>query len=104
MSLVLKALPIITVATHGTAVAFSATSIPNVVEVYISCPSSNTGNIQVGDSAVESQSSLQGVEIAKGASLVIRGGGQGGYIDLQNMYADAYTSGDKVLVSYLQRV
>lgn len=99
MAAVLKALPIITVTTKGTAVVFSSTPIQNVLEVYISAPAANTGNILVGDSSVEANSGLAGAEIAKGTTLKI--GYCGEYIDLANMYADALNNGDKVQVSYL---
>ena len=102
MSAVLKALPIVTVTTSGTAVVVSATPIQNVLEVYISCPAANTGNIQAGDSTVEAASGLAGAEIAKGTSLKI--GPCDEFIDLQNIYIDALNNGDKAKISYLVKV
>lgn len=99
MSAVIKALPIVTVTTSGTAVAVSATNIENVLEVYISCPATNTGNIMFGDSSVEAASGLSGAEIAKGTTLKIGYCGQ--YIDLKNLYIDALNNGDKAKISYL---
>lgn len=102
-SVVLKALPQVVVATAGTAVAASSTSIDKVVAVFISCPAANTGNIQVGDSNVEAVAATRsGAEVAKSTILSIQYSDH--YIDLQSIFVDALNNGDKALISYLQIV
>jgi hypothetical protein len=97
-----KSLPIVTVATAGTRVPISATSVDRVVAVYISAPAANTGSIYVGDSTTKAITSPVGLEIAKGVSPVkLEYSGAGNYIDLQNIFVDAINTGDKATVSYL---
>lgn len=89
-----------TVAASGTEVRASSTSVDKVVKIYISCPATNTGSIYVGDSSV---STTRGIEVPKGTTLVLCED-NGGYIDLQEIWVDAASSGDKFNVSYLQKV
>lgn len=103
-SVVLKSLPVVTVAAAGTRVPFSATPIDKVVAVYVSAPAANTGNMYIGGLTTLASTKV-GMEIAKATSAVkLEYSGDGNYIDIQNMYADALNSGDSVTVCYLQVV
>ena len=84
----------------GTELRLTAASVQNVVSVILSAPAANTGTIYVGDADV---STVRGIAIIKGTTQVINAP-QGDYLDIHNMYFDAATSGDDLLVSYLVRV
>lgn len=99
-SVVLKSLSQVVVATAGTAVQASSTAIDKVVAVYISCPASNTGNIQFGGSTTDATGVRIGAEVAKGTCVEVKFDGH--YIDLQSLYIDALNNNDIALISYLQ--
>lgn len=106
MAAVLKTLAAKAVAASGTKEAITTSDISGVVAVYLHCPAGNTGIIVVGDSSTKYSATLAnkiGTEIAKGTTLTIESSGQN-YIDLKNIYVDAATNGDVVLISYLQVV
>lgn len=90
----------ITVATAGTEQRVVATNVQNVVKLYVSVPTGNTGVAFLGDASV---SSTVGQIIEKGVTREISAP-SGEYLDIYNMYVDVATSGDKVNVSYLQLV
>lgn len=100
MALKLKTLPQVTVATSGTEQSLTASYISNVEVVYVSAPAANTGAIYIGDSDVAVG---RGIELAKGTSYTISAP-KGEMIDIRSIYVDAATNGDKVNVTYLQRV
>ncbi len=87
----------VTVATAGTEQRVVATNVQNVVKLYLSVPTGNTGVVFLGDSTV---SSTVGQIIEKGATREISAP-SGEYLDIYNMWVDVATSGDKVNVSYL---
>lgn len=99
MALVLKTLPQATVATAGTAVQLTTGTFSNVVSIIVSAPAANTGNIYIGDSGVLA---TRGIEVVKGTSVTIQAP-TSEMIDLNKIYANAATSGDKVNITYLQR-
>ena len=97
---VLKSLDQVTVTTAGTAVPITALNLDRVIAVFISCPTANTGAIQVGDLNVKATGTRNGVEVAKSTMLPIQYAGH--YINMKDIFVDAVTSLDKVLISYLQ--
>jgi hypothetical protein len=96
----LVTLPQVTVATAGTEQRIAASSVENVVAVYLSVPAANNGVIIAGDSSV---AATVGRIIEKSTTFEIVAP-QGHYIDIYNIWVDAATSGDKVNVSYLKMV
>lgn len=100
MAAVFTTLPQVTVATAGTEQRLSANPISNVIKIYVSAPSTNTGNIWVGDSSVAVG---RGVEVVKGTTLPITAE-PGMLLDINNIYVDVATSGDKASVAYLSKV
>jgi hypothetical protein len=106
MSTVFKSLAAKAVAASGTAEVISASNFENVIAVYLHCPTANTGIVVVGGSNTKysaTKANKIGTEIEKGSTLKIESGGNH-YIDLKNIYVDAATNGDVVLISYLQVV
>jgi hypothetical protein len=100
MSVKLVSAGAVTVTTAGTRVALSATPIANVVKIYLTNPAANTGLIYIGDSTV---ASTNGIQIVKGATIEISSPKED-MLDLQLMYADSATNGDKVIVNYLMKM
>ena len=104
MSLKLNTLAVITVATAGTRVQVSASSL-NAYKVFVTCP---TGVIYVGDSNVSSSRYTHKVTAAAANTVEITGYIQGapdvGSVQLSSLYVDAGTNGDKAVVGYLTRL
>jgi hypothetical protein len=90
----------ITVATGGTEQRIIAAAKSNVVAVYLSAPSTNTGHVYIGDADVAVG---RGIEVPKGTMVKIEAA-DAGQLDMHEMYVDAATNGDKLNVAYLQKV
>lgn len=91
-----------TIDTAGTREAVSADALP-VSAVVVQAPSTNSGNIFVGDSTV---SSSKGLALAAGESITITSSlvnGTHEELILSDIYVDTATNGNKVQVSYLAR-
>lgn len=99
MGVILVTLPTDVLTTGGVREKLSSVGT-NVVKVILTAPSTNTGNIWVGDVAV-SATGERGVEIVKGTTLQLEFAGN--TISLDNMYFDG-ASGDSISVSYLQKL
>lgn len=84
----------------GTELRLTAADVQGVVSIILSAPAANTGTIYVGDSNV---STTRGIAIIKGTTQVINAP-DGQFLDIYNMWFDAATSGDDLLVSYLVKV
>lgn len=97
MGVKLNALPQVTITTGGTRVRLSSAPVSNAVEVYISAPLTNTGNVWIGGNTVAAG---VGIEVVKGTTLVLR---YHDMIDIYEIYADG-TTGDKVSLAYMQRI
>lgn len=100
MSVVLVSPAIRENAASGTELRLVTANVDKVVAVYLSAPAANTGTIYVGD---ENVSTTRGIAIIKGTTQVISAP-EGQFLDIYNMYFDAATSGDDLLVSYLVKV
>lgn len=101
MAVKLTGLAQVTVATAGTEQALSATATP-VMSVTIQALPGNTGNIYVGDSAVDS---THGFVITPGSSIEITAplmGRASEQLILSDIYVDAATNGDKVVYGYIK--
>lgn len=98
MAVVLKTLPTVTVAASGTEQPLASSPVDKAVKVYVTAPASNTGNIYVGDSSV---AVTRGTEIIKGTTREFFSDGD--LIDIQTMFVDVATNGDKAQISYLMR-
>lgn len=90
----------VTVTTAGTRVPLAANTIDKVVKVYMYAPAANTGTVFIGGSTV---SATNGNAVEKGTRHEIEAPG-GEYIDVQNIFVDAATSGDKLNVMVLQLI
>lgn len=97
MSVILKTGAVITVTTSGTAVQLP--TIDRVVAIYFSGPAANTGIVYIGGSTV---SVALGTPVVKSTVVSIHAP-EGQFIDVANIWADAGTSGDKLVYSYLQK-
>ena len=84
----------------GTELRLTAADVQGVVSIILSAPAANTGTIYVGDANV---STTRGIAIIKGTTQVINAP-DGQFLDIYNMWFDAATSGDDLLVSYLVKV
>lgn len=102
----------VTVATAGTRVQVIAANT-YVTSVYFEAlgTAANTGFIYIGDSSVTSSKYASAVTTGAGFSMSIGGipqkpsdGNGGPEINLNTIYVDASTSGNKVNVSYFTRV
>ncbi len=100
MSVVLVSPAIRENAASGTELRLTAAAVDKVVAIYLSAPAANTGTIYVGDADV---STVRGIAIIKGTTQVINAP-EGQFLDIYNIWFDAATSGDKLLVSYLVKV
>lgn len=89
----------ITVAASGTEQRLLAAPVANIVAVYVSAPAANTGSVYIGDANV---STTRGIEVPKGTTLKLEA--VDNQLDVFEMWADVATSGDKLNVSYLQKV
>ena len=98
MALQLLTLPAVTVASGGTAVRLSSTSL-YVLSVTIQADFANTSKVQIGSSGVTSSN---GIEVPPGDIATIdapvspRGGSE--EIDLKDVWINSSTTGDKVRV------
>lgn len=90
----------ITVASAGSEQHIIAAAKSNVVAVYLSAPSTNTGHVYVGDADVAVG---RGIEVPKGTTVKIEAC-HDGQLDMYEMYVDAATNGDKLNVAYLQKL
>jgi hypothetical protein len=102
MADVVKQLALITIATSGVRVQFTASQIPTNTLV-ISASKSNTGNVYIGDITV---SSTNGQELAPGESLEITARPSSKNNDdviLSDFYADTQTNGNTIRVMYTGR-
>ncbi len=96
----IKSLPQVTVATSGTEVAIAGNTVQNVVKVFLYAPAGNTGTVFIGDDTV---TTTLGIAIEKGTRYEIAAP-VGQYLDVQKIYVDAATNGDKLNVAVLQVV
>lgn len=98
-----------TVATAGTRVQVSTSSV-YVTAIYFEALKTNTGVIYVGDSSVTSTlymtalSAGTGFTVTTSANIHPGTSSGGNEVQLSAFYVDAGTSGDKVQVSYMQRL
>lgn len=98
-----------TVTTAGTEIAVSSTDL-YVTTVYFEALSTNTGVIFVGDLNVTSTLYMTRLAAGAGFSLsvpspIMPGSSSGGNeLNLKHLYVDCSVNGEKVQVSYLQRV
>lgn len=91
---------VVTVASAGTAVAVSATATP-ITSILIEADRANTGNIFVGDSAVDS---TNGTELTPGGSISYQSDEpQTDEFILSDFFVDAATNGDKARVHFTKR-
>lgn len=97
MSVTLVSPAIRTNGTSGTELRLTTADVEKVIAIYLSAPALNTGTIYVGDVNV---SVTRGIAITKGTTQVINAP-EGQFLDIFNMYFDAATTGDSLLVSYL---
>lgn len=98
----------VTVATAGTRVQVTASNI-YVTSVYFEALSGNVGAIFVGDSTVSSVKYMTRLGAGGGFNLSAQPGSVGsssggGEINLSTLYVDSATNGDKIMVTYMQRV
>lgn len=98
MSVTLVSPAIRTNVASGTELRLTTTDVEKVVAIFLSAPAANTGTIYVGDSNV---STTRGMAIIKGTSPLPIFAPEGQFLDIYNMWFDAATSGDSLLVSYL---
>jgi hypothetical protein len=98
MSVVFKTGAVITVATSGTEVQMPV--IDRVVALYLAAPAANTGIMYAGDTTV---AVATGIPIVKSTAPVVIMAPEGHFIDMQSIWVDAATSGDKLVYSYLQK-
>lgn len=93
----------ITVATSGTRVPLSATSL-KVSYLMIQRDPSNAGNIYLGDSTVTASN---GIVVGSSSPSIAMSADDTeadedkGYFDLADMYIDAANNGDKVRIAYI---
>lgn len=97
-----------TVTTAGTRVQFTTSNI-YCTSIYVEALSSNTGNIYVGTSSVSSTVYIAKLAAGQGFSMTTdnhsAGSSSGGSeYNLSFLYFDSAVSGEKVLVTYQQRV
>jgi len=90
----------LTVDAAGTRKRFTAESTTAVsFEVWLD--STNTGNVFLGGSDVDSTHTPRGIGDTVNFVASTRGDfAQGDYYDLRDFYADAATSGDKMVITY----
>ena len=98
MAVVIKTLTV-TVATAGTRVSLG--NVDKALKVYLSAPAANTGLIFVGDVTV---AAANGLQLVKALPPIEISAPSSEFIDLSTIYVDAATNGDKVTVTYLQKV
>jgi predicted RecA/RadA family phage recombinase len=98
-----------TVATAGTRVQ-AGTAGTYVTSIYFEALKTNTGVIYVGDISVSSTLYMTALSAGSGFTVTtnhnVRPGSSSGgnEVNLGSLYVDAGTSGDKVQVSYMQRL
>lgn len=99
----------LTVTTAGTRVRTTATATW-VVAIYFEAKDTNTGTIYIGDSAVSSSTYVAALTPGSGYGITVDtygrfGSSQGGpELQLNAWYADSSVSGEKVQVTYIERV
>lgn len=94
-----------TVTTAGTRVALSATSL-KMLSVALRAADTNGGTVVVGAvTVVAAASTRRGFPLKPGESIALNGGhsGDGGAIDLADVYIDSTADGDKVTYLALGR-
>jgi len=94
-----------TIAAAGTRIALSATSL-KVLSIAIRAGSSNTGVIVVGGATViASYATRRGYPLAVNESLALNAGhsGDGGALDLADVYIDGTVTSDKVTWMVLKK-
>ena len=96
-----KLLDVQTLGTPGAAQRVSLSEIP-VEAVLIQAERTNSGDLYIGDSSVDSS---KGIPLRPGARFCVDGDREHGapcYIDLKSIYFDGATAGDKIRVLYIQ--
>lgn len=93
----------VTVTTAGTAVPLSS-SKKYVASLVIDASSTNTNNVYVGDSSVDSTTGLK-LKPEKAVDIELQNDANGKMmeIDLNEIYVDADSDGNFVIIGYLER-
>ena len=96
----------VTVTTGGTPVALFVAPYPKVSKIYLRGDKDNSGDIYVGDADVLASTERGAFRLDANVECIIEAGpthgGGAGLLNVEDIFVDATSSGDKVCLSYIE--